>query len=220
MLTEQKPPCAAKFGVPNFERPPAGQRLRLVAAGEEGKLLRIGLLGCAKGARVAIDSASSHSISSEFAGAARAGPQQRLLQPRRAVVLHDAGAALAADHAAVHRVVLVAVDVADLAVLDVHVDAAPAGAHVAGRFRDAVGDRRRGLDAVALRPARRRPAARWDGGGICGCADRALAQRCLDVPLRGLFCGTDFASRGRMGKPLPFGSATSGEQSFPDHSSD
>src|SRR5690606_23771077 len=71
----------------------------------------------------------------KLARAARAAPEQRLPQPRRAVMLHDAGTALAADHAPVHRMVLVAVDVADLAVLDVHVDSAPAGAHVAGCFR-------------------------------------------------------------------------------------
>ena len=65
-------------------------------------------------------------------------------------MLHDAGAALAAQHAAIDRMVLVAVDVADLAVLDVDVDAAAAGAHVAGGLGDAVGDVRRGIDAITL----------------------------------------------------------------------
>jgi hypothetical protein len=58
-------------------------------------------------------------------------------------MLHDAGAALAADHAAIDRMVLVAVDVADLAILDVHIDAAAAGAHVAGRLGDCVTNRLR-----------------------------------------------------------------------------
>src|SRR5690606_41084370 len=69
--------------------------------------------------------------------------QQRLLQPRRAKVLHDAGIALATEHAAVDRVVAVARNVADGAVLKVHVDAAAAGAHVAGGLGDAVADRGR-----------------------------------------------------------------------------
>ena len=47
-------------------------------------------------------------------------------------MLHDAGRALGAQHAAIDRVVAVALDVADLAVLDVDVDAAAAGAHIAG----------------------------------------------------------------------------------------
>jgi hypothetical protein len=72
----------------------------------------------------------------ELAGAAFAArlAQQRLRQPRRRVLLHDAGAALGADHALVERVVGVAVDVAHLPVDQMHADAAAAGAHVAGGF--------------------------------------------------------------------------------------
>src|SRR3569833_2658669 len=51
---------------------------------------------------------------------------------------HDAGGTLGADHAAVDRVVAVAVDVTDAAVLEMHPDAAPAGAHVAGGGLDLV----------------------------------------------------------------------------------
>jgi hypothetical protein len=87
----------------------------------------------------------------KLAGAARPGAQQRLAQPGRAQVLHDAGAALAADHSAVDRMIAVAGDVADLPVLDVDIDAAPAGAHVAGGLADLVADHGRGFDAVALR---------------------------------------------------------------------
>ena len=111
-------------------RPEAGQRLRLVAAGEEGELFRVGLAHAVEPAgRDA--SASSQEISwnspeprgpTRFSGA---------LQPGRRVMLHDAGRALGAQHAAVDRVVAVALDVADLAVLDMDVDAAAAGAHIA-----------------------------------------------------------------------------------------
>ena len=48
-------------------------------------------------------------------------------------MLHDARAALGAKHALVHRMVLVAFDIGDLAVLHMHVDPAAAGTHVAGR---------------------------------------------------------------------------------------
>ena len=68
--------------------PESGQRLRLVAPGEEGELLRIGLahraepLGRQRQRLVPGDLA-------ELARAARPGPQQRRAQPRRGVVLHD-----------------------------------------------------------------------------------------------------------------------------------
>ena len=121
-------------------RPEAGQRLRLIAAGEEGELLRIGL------ARTVPSQSGRHRQRLlpgnflELAGAARPGAQQRRAQPRRRIMLHDPGRTLGAEHAAIDRMVAVAFDVADLAVLDVHVDAAAAGAHVAGRLADLVGN--------------------------------------------------------------------------------
>ena len=139
MLTEQKPPCAAKFGVPNclahqpvndwlWSRPVKNASLR-------GSVARMSPSHC-----VASDSASLPLDLLEVAAAALAGAQQRLAQPGRRVVVHDAGGALAADHATVHRVVRIAVDVADAAVLQVHTDAAAAGAHVAGGVLHLVGD--------------------------------------------------------------------------------
>src|ERR1700730_14198270 len=56
-------------------------------------------------------------------------------------MLHDAGGPLAAQHALVHGMVAIALDVADLAVLEEHADAAAAGAHVAGGGLDLVGGR-------------------------------------------------------------------------------
>ncbi len=60
-------------------------------------------------------------------------------------MLHDPGAALGAEDAAVHGMVAVALDIGDLPgavglILHVDVDAAAAGAHVAGRLADFVGD--------------------------------------------------------------------------------
>src|SRR5690606_23607968 len=66
----------------------------------------------------------------------------------RRIVLHDPRGALGAEHALVHRVVAVSFDVADAAVLQAHVDAAAAGAHVAGGLLDLVRDLRRRVDLL------------------------------------------------------------------------
>src|SRR5690606_38950682 len=103
--------------------PPAGERLGLVATREKRELLRVA--GADAGEPIGGD---AHRLVpfdlAKPAFATLAHAQQRLLQPRRAKVLHDAGIALATEHAAVDRVVSVARNVADGAVLKVHVDAA------------------------------------------------------------------------------------------------
>jgi hypothetical protein len=66
-------------------------------------------------------------------------PSERLSQLCRRVLLHDAGSALAADHTAVDRMVAVAFDVTDAAVLEMNFDPAAASAHVAGGALDLVG---------------------------------------------------------------------------------
>src|SRR5690606_11399798 len=68
----------------------------------------------------------------EAALAAGAGAAERRFQAGGRAVLHDPGGALAAEDAPVHRVVAVALDVVDLTALEVDIDAAAAGAHVAG----------------------------------------------------------------------------------------
>ena len=111
-------------------RPPAGQGLRLVAPGEEGQFVGVALadvaepLGGQRERLVPFDLA-------ELAGPALADPQQRLRQARRRIVLLDAGRALGADDAAIDRMLRIAVDVADAAILEMHADAAAARAHVA-----------------------------------------------------------------------------------------
>jgi len=57
-------------------------------------------------------------------------------------MLHDSGGTLGAEDALIHWVVAVALDIADCAILEMDIDAATAGAHVAGRFLDFVGDGR------------------------------------------------------------------------------
>jgi len=47
-------------------------------------------------------------------------------------MLHDAGRALAAQHTLVHRMIAIALDVFDCSVLEIHLDATAAGAHVTG----------------------------------------------------------------------------------------
>jgi hypothetical protein len=56
-------------------------------------------------------------------------------------MLFDAGRTLGADHAAVDRMIGVALDVADLAVLEMDLDTATAGTHVAGGACNAVAGR-------------------------------------------------------------------------------
>jgi hypothetical protein len=115
-------------------REQAGQRLHLVAPGEQRELLRVRgtdpcqPLGQRRKGLLPFDF-DEVAIAARRAFAALERPGQ----PRGRVLLHDPRAALGADHALVQRVVGVAVDVADLAVAQVHADAAAAGAHVAGR---------------------------------------------------------------------------------------
>ncbi len=135
-------------GRAELARPPAGQRLALVAPGEERQLPRIARTDAAEPRRGRRQRLLPLDLL-ELGGAALANPLQRPGQARRGVVLHDTGRALGAQDAVVDRVVAVALDVADPAVLEVHFDAAAAGAHVAGGGLDLVRDRRRGVDRLA-----------------------------------------------------------------------
>ena len=129
-------------------REQAGERLHLVAPGEERELLRVAWRGSSPRRFSRIANASSQEIGSN-SPAPRSAPGLRLSGPREArrrVLLHDAARALGADHALVERVLGIAVDVAHLAVAQVHADAAAARAHVA----------RGGLDLGARRAHGRR----------------------------------------------------------------
>ena len=119
---------------------PEGRKaLRLIASGEEGELMRCRFVqfcepadGCAHGlfpADLLV-----------FARSTGTDTFQRLAQARRRVDLHDPGRAFGAKNPLVHRVVTVAFDIGDFAVLHVHVDPAAAGAHVACGLADLVRD--------------------------------------------------------------------------------
>src|SRR5690606_7952588 len=116
------------------------RRLAVVATGEEDQLVLIALAD-----RTQPVGGELHRLVpldlDKLATAALAHTLQRFLQPRRRVVLHDPGRALGAEHALVHRMIGIALDVAQAAVLDVDADAAAAGAHVAGGGLDAVAHR-------------------------------------------------------------------------------
>ena len=153
--------CVVRRAV--LDGPPAGQRLRLVAAREEGELLRVLGADLAQPVGGRLQRFFPGDLL-ELARAARTDALERRFEARRRVVLHDAGGALAAQHALVHRVIAVAVDVTDLAVLEIDVDPAPAGAHVAGRLFDPVSRVFAEDDAVCIRLGC--PGAR---GGSLGC---------------------------------------------------
>jgi hypothetical protein len=138
MLTEQNPPWAAWLGVPNWL---AHQPVRawlwsrpVKKASLRGSLRRMALQPVRRG---------RHGLFPldllVFAAAARPDPAQRLAQPGRRIVVHDAGRALGAEHALVHRMVAIALDVANATVFQVNLDAATASAHVAGGMRDPIG---------------------------------------------------------------------------------
>ena len=136
-----KTAMGGKIGRAELRRPPAGQGLALIAPGKEGEFRRV----------VAPDRAEPADRDrqrlfpldlDELAFAPLADPL-RLPQPGGRIMLHDPGRALAAQNALVDRMVAVALDVADFPVADVDLDAAPAGAHVAGGELRLVADRRR-----------------------------------------------------------------------------
>ena len=140
-------------------RPPAGEGLALVASGEERELARIRFAQGAEPLHGEPDRLLPGDLP-ELAAPAFAGAQEGPGEPRRRVVLHDAGGTLRAQHPAVHRVVRVALDVADLAALEMYPDPAPARAHVARGGPDLVADRSGVLD----RPAFHRASIFQDGG--------------------------------------------------------
>jgi hypothetical protein len=115
----------------------AGQGLHLVAAGEEGELFGVRLAQVAQ--------TLLHDVEGlvpgdglELAGAALGAglAAQGLGEPRRRVLLHDAGRTLGADHTLIEGVIGIALDIAYLAVAQGHADAAATGAHVAGGVLD------------------------------------------------------------------------------------
>ena len=109
------------WGGTELRGPPAGQALRLVAAREKGQLARVvpahvpQPLGRNGECFVPFDFA-------EFTRSPFAHTQEGLRQPRRGIMLLDAARTLATDDPLVDGVVPVAIDIDNLAILEVHPD--------------------------------------------------------------------------------------------------
>ena len=166
-------------------RPPTGQRLALVTAGEEGELARVGGPAAAQPGGGNIQCFFPFDRF-ELAAAARPDALQGLAQARRRGVVHDPGRALGAENTFVDRVIAVAFDVADGAVLQMHLDAAAARAHVAGGALDLVVDLGRGVD---LRVFHR--------SGVPGRVVRRPLRHFRNLRRRGYACG-DGVRGGRL----------------------
>ena len=121
-----------------LHRPPGGKRLALVAPGEKGEAVRIGRSGARQPCRGEVERLVPLDLF-ELSGSAFADATQWLGQPGRRLQMHDPGRALGAEHTPVDRVVAVALDEAHLTALEVNLDAAAAGAHVACRELHFVG---------------------------------------------------------------------------------
>src|SRR5690606_26626149 len=95
---------------------PPRQCLGLIAASEESESAGIFLADLGKPLRGQLHRLIPADLL-ELAGAARTHTFQGRPQACRRVMLHDAGRALAAQHALVHGMIAVTLDVANLAVL-------------------------------------------------------------------------------------------------------
>src|SRR6266403_2408766 len=93
-------------------RPEPGQRLALVAPGKEGELPRIVGADSPEPAECRLDRLVPLDLA-ELARATLADAEQRLAQPRRRIMLHDPGRALATDDAMIDRMARVTLDEAD-----------------------------------------------------------------------------------------------------------
>src|SRR4029077_17838039 len=105
--------------------PIAGQGLALITAGEKGEPFGILATDC----RQPFDRRRDCLLPLDFAklaGPAFAHSLERLSQLCRRTLLHDAGSALAADYPSVDRMVAVAFDVTNVAILQMNFDPATA----------------------------------------------------------------------------------------------
>ncbi len=111
--------------------PPAGERLALVATGEEGRAARVGAADRCQPA----GSDGQRLIPFDLYErrlAARPDPLERLAQPCRGEMVLQARGTLAAQHTVVLRMRGVPFDADRHTAMKMHVDAAATGAHVAG----------------------------------------------------------------------------------------
>ncbi len=208
-----------EIGRAELRRPKSGQCLALVAAGEKGELFRVG----GSNRRQPFDRRRNRLVPLDLAKLARAAladAPQGLAQLCRRVLLHDARGAFAADHAAVDRMIAIALDVADAAVLQMDFDAAAAGAHVAGRVFDLVGHLGRGVDDLPWREIGAQPLEkaallripRADNGGVAAAHASSFLFGGADRPPRPAPRGED--RREPAPHPPP---ETAGDENYMDH---
>ena len=117
-------------------RPQAGQRLHLVATGKERELLRIGGANVCEPFGQQIKRIVPRNRIEDAVAALGAGTaDHRVLQLRLRILLHDARAALGAEHTLIHNVITVALNETNVRfavfLLSRDVDATAASAHVA-----------------------------------------------------------------------------------------
>ena len=136
-----------EIGRAELRRPKTCQRLGLVAPGEEGQALWVCFTDLLQRAGGNFHRLIPGNLG-VLAGTARPHPLQRGLQARGAILRHDAGAALAAEHALIHRMIGIAFNIADPAILQMHANPTTAGAHIAGGGLHRVADRRRIGDPI------------------------------------------------------------------------
>ena len=114
-----------------------GERLHLIAAGEQREFFRIGRADFFE----AFFQNSEGLIPTDFlkiirtALAARLAPQGLGQTPGR-ILLHDAGRALRTDHTLIKGMIGIALNVTDFAVAQMHIDATTACTHVTGGVLD------------------------------------------------------------------------------------
>ena len=118
-------------------RPQTGQRLHLVASGEETQLGRIGRTDFFQPVGQHVERLfPGNRLVDAFAALGARLAHQGLRQLGGRILLHDPGRTLGAQHALVGRVIAVALDETDLVVLQRDLDAAAAGAHVTSGVLD------------------------------------------------------------------------------------
>ncbi len=125
-------------------RPPACHGLGLVTTREKRKLFGVFLANRVQEAGGNFKRLFPRDIL-ELAFATLADPLHRIAQARGGIMLHNASGTFGAKHTLIDRVVLVAFDILDLAVLHVDIDPATAGTHITCGAADLVADNWRGV---------------------------------------------------------------------------
>ena len=113
-------------------RPPASQRLRLIATGKKGQLFGIPFANRCQPVGGKLQGLFP-TDRLKLTRTTRASTPHRTFQARWRIMLHNAGRSFGAKHPLIDRMITIPLDVANFAVAQMHIDAAATGAHVARR---------------------------------------------------------------------------------------